>query len=82
MGKSVRCACTVCLLQSQCSYLFSRPSVTLDVIGQAQYMLDIKAKALPLYKQAFDIKYLLDMLVTMWSWVITFRLSLGWGKLD
>lgn len=92
MGKSARCASTVCLLQSQCSYLFSRPSATLDVIGQAQYALDLKEKALPLYEQAFNIVYpllKLDTLVAngfdtgaMENWVIALHLSSHRGKLD
>ncbi|KAH9169598.1 leucyl aminopeptidase [Lactarius sanguifluus] len=38
---------------------------TPDVIGQAQYALDIKEKALPLYEQAFDIEYPLPKLDTL-----------------
>ncbi|KAH9981908.1 leucyl aminopeptidase [Russula compacta] len=38
---------------------------TSDVIGQAQYALDIKAKALPLYEQAFDIEFPLPKLDTL-----------------
>jgi aminopeptidase 2 len=35
------------------------------VIGQAQFALDIKQKALPLYEQAFDIEYPLPKLDTL-----------------
>jgi aminopeptidase 2 len=35
------------------------------VINQAQYALDIKQKALPLYEQAFDIEYPLPKLDTL-----------------
>ena len=35
------------------------------MIGQAQYALDIKAKALPLYEQAFDIEFPLPKLDTL-----------------
>ena len=38
---------------------------TSDVINQAQYALDIKEKALPLYEQAFDIEYPLPKLDTL-----------------
>jgi aminopeptidase 2 len=38
---------------------------TPDVINQAQYALDIKRKALPLYEQAFDIEYPLPKLDTL-----------------
>ncbi|KAH8983497.1 leucyl aminopeptidase [Lactarius akahatsu] len=38
---------------------------TPDVIGQAQFALDIKEKALPLYEQAFDIEYPLPKLDTL-----------------
>ncbi|KAF8261355.1 leucyl aminopeptidase [Lactarius quietus] len=38
---------------------------TPDVIGQAQYALDIKQKALPLYEKAFDIEYPLPKLDTL-----------------
>ena len=38
---------------------------TPDVISQAQYALDIKQKALPLYEQAFDIEYPLPKLDTL-----------------
>ncbi|KAI0294885.1 leucyl aminopeptidase [Multifurca ochricompacta] len=38
---------------------------TPDAIGQAQYALDIKEKALPLYEQAFDIEYPLPKLDTL-----------------
>lgn len=90
--KSARCASTVCPLPSQCSYIFSCPPATPDVIGQAQYALDIKQKALPLYEKAFDIEYPLPKLDTlvasdfdagaMENWVIAMRLSLYWGKLN
>lgn len=62
------------------------------MIGQAQYALDIKAKALPLYEKAFDIEYPLPKLDTlvasdfdagaMENWVIALRLSSRRGKLD
>jgi aminopeptidase 2 len=42
-----------------------RPLATPDVINQAQYALDIKEKALPLYEQAFDIEYPLPKLDTL-----------------
>jgi aminopeptidase N len=35
------------------------------VISQAQYALDIKRKALPLYEKAFDIEYPLPKLDTL-----------------
>lgn len=35
------------------------------MINQAQYALDIKQKALPLYEQAFDIEYPLPKLDTL-----------------
>ena len=35
------------------------------MINQAQYALDIKRKALPLYEQAFDIEYPLPKLDTL-----------------
>ena len=38
---------------------------TSDVINQAQYALDIKEKALPLYEQAFGIEYPLPKLDTL-----------------
>ncbi|KAH9964734.1 peptidase family M1-domain-containing protein [Lactifluus volemus] len=38
---------------------------TSDVIHQAQYALDIKQKALPLYEKAFDIEYPLPKLDTL-----------------
>jgi aminopeptidase 2 len=38
---------------------------TPDVIGQAQYALDIKQFALPLYEKAFDIEYPLPKLDTL-----------------
>ncbi|KAH8986246.1 leucyl aminopeptidase [Lactarius hatsudake] len=38
---------------------------TPDVIGQAQYALDIKEKVLPLYEQVFDIEYPLPKLDTL-----------------
>ena len=41
------------------------PLATPDVINQAQYALDIKQKALPLYEQAFDIEYPLPKLDTL-----------------
>jgi aminopeptidase N len=41
------------------------PLATPDVIKQAQYALDIKQKALPLYEQAFDIEYPLPKLDTL-----------------
>jgi aminopeptidase 2 len=41
------------------------PIATPDVINQAQYALDIKQKALPLYEQAFDIEYPLPKLDTL-----------------
>ena len=60
------------------------------MIGQAQYALDIKRMALPLYEKAFDIEYPLPKLDTlvandfdagaMENWVIA--LSLRWDKLD
>jgi len=65
VGKSAHCAFTVCLQSSQCSYLYSYRPATPDVIGQAQYALDIKQKALPLYEQAFDIEYPLPKLDTL-----------------
>ncbi len=71
---------------------FSRPLATSDVIGQAQYALDIKEKALPLYEQAFDIEYPLPKLDTlvandfdagaMENWVMALRLSSRRGKRD
>jgi hypothetical protein len=87
VGKSTPCASTVYLLQSRASYLFSCPPATPDVINQAQYALDIKQKALPLYEKAFDIEYPLPKLDTlvandfdagaMENWVIVMRLALG-----
>src|ERR1700761_2766500 len=47
------------------SYLFSCSPATPDVINQAQYALDIKQKALPLYEKAFDIEYPLPKLDTL-----------------
>jgi aminopeptidase 2 len=38
---------------------------TPDVINQAQFALDVKQKALPLYEQAFDIEYPLPKLDTL-----------------
>jgi Peptidase family M1 domain len=38
---------------------------TPDVINQAQYALDIKKAALPLYEQVFDIEYPLPKLDTL-----------------
>jgi aminopeptidase 2 len=52
-------------LPSQYSYLFSCPPATPDVIGQAQYALDIKRLALPHYEKAFDIEYPLPKLDTL-----------------
>jgi aminopeptidase 2 len=70
-----------------CLYLLSCPPATPDVISQAQYALDIKQKALPLYEKAFDIEYPLPKLDTlvandfdagaMENWVIVMRLALG-----
>jgi aminopeptidase 2 len=42
-----------------------RPLATADVIHQAQYALDIKRKALPLYEKVFDIEYPLPKLDTL-----------------
>jgi aminopeptidase 2 len=73
------------------SYLFSCPPATPNVINQAQYALDIKQKALPLYEQAFDIEYPLPKLDTlvahdfdagaMENWVIVMHLTSRWDKL-
>ncbi len=62
------------------------------MIGQAQYALDFKKKALPLYEQAFDIEYPLPKLDTlvandfdagaMENWVMALRLSSRRGKRD
>lgn len=38
---------------------------TPDVIHQAQYALDIKAKVLPIYEEIFDIEYPLPKLDTL-----------------
>jgi aminopeptidase 2 len=44
---------------------FSCSPATPDVISQAQYALDIKQKAVPLYEQAFDVEYALPKLDTL-----------------
>jgi aminopeptidase 2 len=64
------------------------PVATPDVINQAQYALDIKQKALPLYEKAFNIEYPLPKLDTlvandfdagaMENWV-SIRGSVSWG---
>jgi aminopeptidase 2 len=38
---------------------------TSDVIHQAQFALDVKAKVLPLYEKIFDIEYPLPKLDTL-----------------
>ena len=40
-------------------------TATPDVIGQAQYALDIKAQVLPIYEKLFDIEYPLPKLDTL-----------------
>jgi aminopeptidase 2 len=40
-------------------------TATPDVIHQAQYALDIKAKVLPIYEEIFDIEYPLPKLDTL-----------------
>jgi aminopeptidase N len=67
VGKYVRYGFTVwCLtLTGHCSFDDHFWSATPDVIKQAQYALDIKQKALPLYEQAFDIEYPLPKLDTL-----------------
>lgn len=40
-------------------------SGTPDVIGRAQYALDVKTKVLPVYEQIFDIEYPLPKLDTL-----------------
>ena len=92
VGKSAHCASTVYLQPSSYSYPFSCSPATPDVISQAQYALDIKQKALPLYEKAFDIEYPLPKLDTlvandfgfgaMENWVIVMRLTSCWDKLD
>ena len=93
MGKPVHCEFTACLLQSQCSYILRCSPATPDVIGQAQYALDIKRMVLPLYEKAFDIEYPLPKLDTlvandfdagaMENWVIRYTsVSSTWDKLD
>jgi aminopeptidase N len=48
---------------------------TSDVIHQAQFALDVKAKVLPLYEKIFDIEYPLPKLDTLivGSYIITHR---------
>jgi hypothetical protein len=40
-------------------------SATPDIIHQAQFALDLKAKVLPLYEKVFDIEYKLPKLDTL-----------------
>ncbi|KAG1778533.1 hypothetical protein EV702DRAFT_967778 [Suillus placidus] len=47
------------------AYLESSYKTTPDVIHQAQYALDIKAKVLPIYEEIFDIEYPLPKLDTL-----------------
>ena len=46
---------------------FLSPSIsaTADVIHQAQFALDVKAAALPLYEKIFDVEYPLPKLDTL-----------------
>ncbi|KAI0253583.1 leucyl aminopeptidase [Lactifluus subvellereus] len=52
---------------------------TSDVINQAQYALDIKEKALPLYEQAFDIEYPLPKLDTLVANDFDYEAMENWG---
>jgi len=67
VGEFVHCAYTVWRLPStsRCHVDDYLLLATPDVINQAQYALDIKQKALPLYEQAFDIEYPLPKLDTL-----------------
>lgn len=66
MGKFARYAYIVRLTSTALRNVENRlPLATPDVINQAQYALDIKQKALPLYEQAFDIEYPLPKLDTL-----------------
>ena len=44
-----------------CQNLLGTP----DIISQAQYALDVKAKVLPIYEQVFGIEYPLPKLDTL-----------------
>ena len=44
-----------------CQILLGTP----DIISQAQYALDVKAKVLPIYEQVFGIEYPLPKLDTL-----------------
>jgi len=50
-------------------------SATPDVIHQAQFALDVKAKVLPLYEKVFDIEYMLPKLDTLVVSRICYRLE-------
>lgn len=41
------------------------PTATSDLIGQAQFALDVKAKVLPLYEQVFEVEFPLPKLDTL-----------------
>jgi aminopeptidase 2 len=46
-------------------YTKSNHSATSDLIHQAQFALDVKAKVLPIYEKVFDIEYPLPKLDTL-----------------
>jgi hypothetical protein len=41
------------------------PAATRDLIGQAQWGLDVKAKVLPVYEKIFDVEFPLPKLDTL-----------------
>jgi aminopeptidase 2 len=42
-----------------------RRAATKDLIGQAQFCLDVTARAMPVYTQVFDVEYPLPKLDTL-----------------
>jgi aminopeptidase 2 len=52
-------------LSGHCGFGDCLSLATPDVIGQAQYALDIKKKTLPLYEQAFNVEFPLPKLDTL-----------------
>jgi hypothetical protein len=56
--------CTVLYLSLPCTHSFCSIA-TKDLIGQAQFGLDIKAQVLPVYEKVFDIDFPLPKLDTL-----------------
>lgn len=69
MAKRYLFGSTVCAVQIVSLYQAYHLSIaTSDLLHQAQFALDVKAKVLPLYEKIFDVEYPLPKLDTLVVW--------------